>query len=72
MAAPHRTPGPLPRSPRWGWVGLGLLLLGVLVWIIFAFWGFSRGPQPPPVDFDSPPPGSPMGSFLDPPASPFG
>jgi hypothetical protein len=42
------------RGPRMtaGWIGLGILLLAVLIWIIYAFFAIGTGPEPPPVDFE--------------------
>jgi|GEM_PF-4290466 len=36
----------------WGWIGLGVLLLGVLAWLIYSFMAMGAEPTPPPVDFD--------------------
>ncbi|CAN5706369.1 hypothetical protein BH23GEM6_BH23GEM6_11290 [soil metagenome] len=36
----------------WGWIGLGVLLLGVLAWLIYSFTAMGAEPDPPPVDFD--------------------
>ena len=37
---------------RAGWIGLGVLILGVLIWIIYSFFALGTGPEPPPVDFE--------------------
>jgi hypothetical protein len=36
----------------WGWIGLGILLLGVLAWLVYSFAAMGSEPDPPPVDFD--------------------
>jgi hypothetical protein len=35
-----------------GWIGLGILLLGVLAWLVYSFAAMGSEPDPPPVDFD--------------------
>jgi hypothetical protein len=36
----------------WGWIGLGILLLGVLAWLVYSFMAMGAEPDPVPVDFE--------------------
>lgn len=42
-------------SMKWGWIGLGILLLAVLAWIVYSFMGMAAEPDPVPVDPREPP-----------------
>ncbi|CAN5663393.1 hypothetical protein BH23GEM3_BH23GEM3_15860 [soil metagenome] len=56
---PDNIEGPRGRiaGMTWGWVGLGIMIVGVLAWLVYSFAAMGAEPDPPPVQIDRPFPG---------------
>jgi hypothetical protein len=48
----------IQRSSRftWAWVGVGILIIGVLAWLVYGFLAMAEEPDPVPVRIEQPSP----------------